>query len=398
MTQTENKDGKNGAVKVIGDKNGAVKVSDDKNGVVANRDDKNGAVKVSEDNNGVVANRDDKNGAVKVSEDNNGVAANRDDKSGAAKTPPLSPRTVLLAAAVMCLATLFFSLLDSTAKYLGAQYAIAQIVFVRYATHLLFIAAFLAAAGKLRKSAKSGNLRLQLIRSATLILTTIVFFWALRFLPLAEAIAVMLLTPIFTTLLAVPLLRERVGLYRAAGILIGLAGGLIVVRPGGEVFQPAGAAALFAAFTYALYQIQTRRLSAFDGPMTTTLYTSLVGTVAVLPVVPFVWSPFAGGDLIFAAALGVYAILSHGLLIFAFSLAPASLVTGFGYVNIFWATLLGWVFFRDFPDALTIAGVAVIILGGLFILWRESVRNLDPSQILRVGMPRLHRTPPDKNP
>ncbi|MGR4000849.1 MAG: DMT family transporter [Alphaproteobacteria bacterium] len=309
-----------------------------------------------------------------------------------------SPRTVLLAAAVMCLATFFFALLDSTAKYLGIQYAIIQIVFVRYATHFLFITAFLAATGKLKKAARTTNLKLQLLRSTTLICTTIVFFWALRFLPLAEAIAVMLLTPIFTTLLAIPILKERVGPYRSIGILIGVIGGLIVIRPGGEIFQPAGFAALLASFTYALYQIQTRRLSAFDGPVTTTLYTSIVGTLVVLPIVPFVWQPFTNIDLVLAAALGIYAILSHGLLIIAFSLAPASLVTGFGYVNILWATLLGWIFFHDFPDRLTILGVAIITLGGLFILYRESVRGLGPSQVIRTGIARYLPQHPPKYP
>ena len=296
-------------------------------------------------------------------------------------------RQALAAALAMTGATFFFAMMDSTAKYLGASYAVPQIVFVRYATHLALMVVLLGCTRRLIATAKSRRPGIQLLRSGVLVATTGAFFLALRSLPLAEAIGVMMLSPVLTTLLSALFLRERVERHRWAAVAAACAGALIVARPGGAVFQAAGLAALLAAFLYAVYQILTRRLAGVDGQATTLLYSASVGTLLLLPTAPFWWEPFARADMLFAMAMGVYAIGAHGLLYLAYARAPASLAAPFGYTGIFWATLFGWVIFGDLPDWPTFAGIAVIVAGGLYILWREAAQGLPPSGPPRPGPP-----------
>lgn len=310
----------------------------------------------------------------------------------------LSERAIVLrTAAAMTVAMFFFALLDSTAKYLSGIYAISLVVFVRYASHLLLLAAFFAASGRLRRALHSANPRLQLLRSANLVVITLLFFSALKFLPLVESLAIMLLTPLFVTILSLTLLREKVGYHRLAGIGIGLLGACLVLRPGGAVFQPAALLALGASVGYATYQILTRRVSAIDSTDTTALYSSLVGTLVTGIAMPFALAEGGGlspRDTLFAAAMGANAVFAHGLLVVAFATAPASLATGFGYTNMLWISLFGWLFFREFPDTLTWVGILTICAGGFYILRRETRRGLPPGQTHRSSfVPHRMRVP-----
>ena len=120
---------------------------------------------------------------------------------------------------------------------------------------------------------------LQTLRSALLVVTTILFFTGLSYLPLADASAVMLVGPLFITALSMPLLGEHVGIRRWSGVVIGFVGALVIIRPGFDAMQPAALFPLAAATTYAFYQIATRILSRSDDTMTTLFYTPAVGAV-----------------------------------------------------------------------------------------------------------------------
>jgi drug/metabolite transporter (DMT)-like permease len=199
----------------------------------------------------------------------------------------------------------------------------------------------------------------------------------------------MFLSPIFVTLLAIPLLGERVGLRRFIGVLIGFIGALIIGHPrvdataaletvlpvaDGIGWLPERGHLLLigAAVCNASYQIMTRRLRLLDSPMTTLLYSGVVGSLVLSVWVPVVWVAPAPLTWLLLMAVGLLGCVSHFCLIRAFRHAPASLVVPFSYSALLWATLLGYVVFKSLPDHWTLLGALLIISSGLYIFYRES--------------------------
>ena len=273
----------------------------------------------------------------------------------------------------MLLTTLMFVTLDALAKQLSQSYPVLQVVWARYVFHALLIVVWLRR--RLPGSLRSERPVLQLLRSLLILVTTGVFFSALRFMPLADASAVMFVAPLIVTALSLPLLGEYVGPRRWASVVVGFAGALIVIRPGGGALGPVALLPLAAACGYALYQITTRILSRSDQALTTLAYTALVGTLATSAAVPFVWVTPAPADWLAMVALGVFGGLGHFALIKALSSAPAAMVTPFGYTSLLWATAFGYVMFGDLPDRWTVIGALIIAGSGLYIFHREQLRK-----------------------
>ncbi len=280
----------------------------------------------------------------------------------------------------MLFATLLFVSLDSTVKYLVQTYPVPQMVWARYMFHMLFLLLLLR--GRIPTVIKTRRLGVQLVRSLLLLGTTALFFTGLRYVPIAEASAIMFVTPIIVTAFSVPLLGERVGLPRWIGVFVGFGGALIILRPGGNMLMLASLLPFGAACVYALYQITTRMLSQSDGPLTTLMYTALVGTLAASFVAPFFWiTPDLKGWLLMALT-GILGGVGHFSLIKAFQSTQAATITPFGYANLVWATLSGIIFFGEYPDPGTYLGAAVIVGSGLFIFYRErqlARRNVRPT-------------------
>lgn len=270
------------------------------------------------------------------------------------------------------LALMLFAMLDATSKRLTADFAVPLLVWARYALHCLIMLLFLGPSMKLRL-VKTGHPALQVVRALALVGTTGFAMMAFRTMPLAEATAVLFLAPILVTLLAGPLLGERIGAGRWIAVVLGFAGVLLIARPGGAL-NPTGVAwALAGAASYAVYQILTRRLSQLEHPMTLLFYTALVGTAVMSLALPWFWfeSPPQPLQWLLIASLGLYGGVGHFLLIRAFRQAPASTLTPFGYTQLIWAGLLGWLVFGHLPDALSAAGMAVIAAGGLWLALGE---------------------------
>jgi drug/metabolite transporter (DMT)-like permease len=197
------------------------------------------------------------------------------------------------------------------------------------------------------------------------------FFAALRTTALVDANAIMFLSPIFTTALAIPLLAERVGAWRWVGLIGGCAGALVTIRPGYEGMQPAALLALGAAAFYAAYQIVTRTLSSYDNSVTTLCYTLVVGVAVTSLVVPCAWIPPNGAGWLGMAVMGAIGGLGHFCLIRAFAHSPPSMESPFGYAGLVWSTLLGFAIFDDLPDRWTIVGTILIVGSGLYVLHHE---------------------------
>jgi drug/metabolite transporter (DMT)-like permease len=281
------------------------------------------------------------------------------------------------------LAGLFFSTLDATAKYLVREHTLFVVVWARYAGQMVVttpIAWNRAGPGFWR----TRHLRLQLLRSGCLVVATMCFFGALRFLPLAEGSAISFLAPMFAIVLSMPVLGERPTRARWLSAIGGFVGILILVRPGSAVFHPATGLLILAAISNALYQLLTRKLPN-DSAHTTLFYSGIVGTVLLSAVLPFAEMPrtFALRDAIFLVLLGLYAGLGHGLLISAFLRAPASLVAPFTYLQMIWATAYGYLIFGQLPDGFSALGMAVIVASGVGLVVHERRRVLVVRQARR---------------
>jgi drug/metabolite transporter (DMT)-like permease len=281
---------------------------------------------------------------------------------------PLSA-ILLIVSSVLC-----FTILDATVKSLTQRYPVPLLVWARYGVQALAMVLWLAP-GMGRGLLRTGRLRLQLVRAAILPFSSLCFFTALKYLPLAEATAINYSTPVLVVILAVLFLHERMTRSRIALVLAGIAGMFLIVRPGSAVFHGAALLAFGAAAFYGVFQILTRKLASED-PRVTLFYPALVGTAMMTAVLPW----YGGAlrmpwtDVALVVASGLLGTLGHFLFILAFQRAPASGLTPFTYVQLVWATLVGWLAFGTFPDAWTLAGMGVIAGSGLLIALHERRR------------------------
>lgn len=276
----------------------------------------------------------------------------------------------------MLLTMFLFVGMDACAKTLIQTYPLVQVVWARYFFHVVFLAAVLAP--RLRGLVVTERLGLQLMRSLLLLVTTGLFFAGLQFVPLADASAIMLASPIVVTALATPLLKERVGPRRWMGVLAGCLGAAVIIRPGSEVMQLASLFTLGAACTYAFYQISTRFLSQSDPVLTTLLYSASIGALVTSVAVPFYWLAPAPGDWLLFMLLGLLGGIGHFAMIKSLTSAPAAVVVPFTYSNMIWATLYGFILFAELPDMWTVAGAAIIAGSGLYIFHREQRKGAGP--------------------
>ena len=273
--------------------------------------------------------------------------------------------------ALMCGAVACFALLDTTAKYLSLYMSTLQVVWARYTGAFLFpfiVSNPWTSPGLTRTTRPV----LQLVRSVLLLGSTMCNFAALRYLQLDEAIAIIFSTPFFVAALSGPMLGERVRWRRWTAITVGFVGVLVITRPGSGAFQPAALLSLAAALFYALYSIITRILARTDSNETTLFYSNIVGAVALLPVVPFVWTT-PTGPLVIAlmVATGAMGSFGHYLLIAGHRLAPASVLSPFIYTEIVLVIALGFLVFGDVPNRWTLLGSTIVVASGLYILHRE---------------------------
>ena len=282
-------------------------------------------------------------------------------------------RDRLTGIALMCGAVVLFAFNDTAAKYLNGHMHTVQVVWARY------MAAFALAIILLNPTGNPQVMRtrrpwLQLGRSALLLGSTVLNFFALRYLQLDEAVSIIFCTPFIVAALGGPMLGEWIGWRRWTAIVVGFAGILLVTRPGAGGIHPAALLVVAAAICYALYSISTRVLARSDSDATTNFYSNLVGAAAITVAVPFYWT--AQGDPLVIAlmcSMGLFSGFGHFLLVRAHRLAPAGVLAPFIYTEIVWMIALGLLVFGDVPSRWTLAGAAIVILSGLYLLYRERV-------------------------
>lgn len=272
----------------------------------------------------------------------------------------------------MLLATLLFTTMDSLSKYLTQIYPVMEVAWARFTFHTVF--AFALMAPRLPVLLRSRWRTMQIVRSLLLFTATCLMFVALSRLPLLLVITVMTLSPVLVTALSAPILKEKVGWRRWAGVGVALCGAMLVVGPAGLTLSLLVLVPMLCALVNALYMITTRMLHHHDPPLTTLLYTGMVGTVLGLPVMPFVWVPPDMAGWLLLAVLGALGAISHFCMIRAYSAAPASVIAPFVYATLVWAAVSGAIFFGEVPGWTTVAGACIIAGSGLYIFYREQVR------------------------
>ncbi|MGE0744716.1 MAG: DMT family transporter [Rhodospirillales bacterium] len=270
-------------------------------------------------------------------------------------------------------AMLASALMDTIAKWLARDYEVAQVVWARYFFHTLTVMA-LFGGFRLRAIMATRRPGLQAIRSLLMLIATMAFFTALKYLPLAESVAIGYASPFFVTALSVVFLGEKVGIRRWTAIVVGFTGVLVIIRPGFADVHWAAFLPLVMASCFALYQILTRITSRVDDTRTNLFYASAAATVVLTFAMPFVWTPpdLAGWGLM--VLVGVCGGMCHFLIIKGYEIAPASILSPFVYASIVWTTALGFFVFGDFPDGWAWLGTAIVIASGLYIFRRETRR------------------------
>lgn len=283
-----------------------------------------------------------------------------------------------------------FSVQDLILKLLSGAYPLHQAMVLRSLTAIPFLLVLVHLEGGLKSLFTPGT-RAMIGRGVVMFLAYTCYYLALAALPMATTVALYFSAPLFITVLSVFFLAEKVGPRRWFALLAGFAGVLIMVRPGGDLFDWAALLPVLSGLTYAISMIAARRLGSSETAAALAFWGNAVFLVAALvlsavlgtgayesdahPALAFLlrgWVMPSGFDLMLMMACGVIAAAGLTLLTQAYRIGEASVVTPLEYTGLLWSLIYGWVFWRDWPTAPDWLGITVIIGAGLYVLWREA--------------------------
>ena len=261
--------------------------------------------------------------------------------------------------------------MDAAAKQLGLMgYSIVEITWARFFFNAILVLPFLGMTQPhvFRKPRKPCW---HLIRVICLLSATFCYFSALKTMPIADALAIYFIYPFIITIFATKVLGEQVGMKRYLAVIVGFLGILIIVRPGFRALPVGIGYLIIAAFSFAFYNLYTRKLATKVEAGEILGVQSLLGTIVMSVMVIFYWRTPDLFALLLFFTMGLTSALAHFMLIVSYQFANASLLAPFAYFEIISATIIGYLFFNDFPDLWTWAGIAVIVSCGIFISYRE---------------------------
>lgn len=273
---------------------------------------------------------------------------------------------------LMVATTFVFAMQDGISRHLAGEYNVLMVVMIRY----WFFAAFVVAvgarkAGGLRNAAATSQPWIQAFRAVLLVSEICVAIWGFTVLGLVESHAVFACYPLLIAALSGPVLGEKVGWRRWSAIGVGFVGILIILEPGFGVFQPGAVIPLVSALMFAVYGLLTRYVARRDSSATSFFWTGTVGMVAMTAVGMWYWEPMTGSDWLWMGLLCLTGAGGHFLLIKCYEVAEVSAVQPFAYLQLVFASTLGILVFGETLRTNVIIGAVLIVMAGLFTLWRE---------------------------
>lgn len=300
--------------------------------------------------------------------------------------------------------SIVISINDVAIKFLSGDYPLHQVILIRALIGLVFLAALIRLSGQSFRLFRTAKPVDHLIRVSIVMVSNVTYFLGLAALPLADAVAVAYVSPLIVTLLSVVLLGEHVGPRRWAAVAVGMAGVIVMLRPGAGVIQGAALLVLISALCYAASHMMTRRMRGTEAAITLSFYvqcgfvvvSATMGLVAgdgkfagssdpslAFLLRPWVWPPLPDWPAFLATGL---AVAVGGLMISqAYRLCEAGLVAPFEYAGMPMAIFWGVMIFGTWPDLTAWAGIALICGAGLYTLWRETIRRQESRFDSRSG-------------
>lgn len=260
---------------------------------------------------------------------------------------------------------------DGVSKYLTLTYPVIMVVWLRYVVQTL--AMIILFFPKMRWAIlRTGRPWLQLLRGLCLLSISLLFISGLRYIPLAEATAVMFLAPLIVTVLSALVLDESVSKGQWLAVSVGFLGVLCIVRPGSDLFTPAIFLPLAGSFCFAIYQLITRRLASTDHAVTSNFLSGLFGALMLSAFLPGQYTLAVPAlDLLLLSLLGILAMSAHMLLTLALKYSSAATLAPFTYAQIVFAGVVSYLVFAHLPDTLSIVGVLIISCSGLAVAYLQ---------------------------
>lgn len=265
-------------------------------------------------------------------------------------------------------AVLLFAGQDGIAKSLSLVYPALLVVWARFVVQTVLMAvAYVPSLGL--SILHTSRWRQQLLRGFCMLAASLCFVGGLRYVPVGEATAVVYLSPLLVVAYSARVLRERITLGQWMAAICGFVGVLMIVRPGSALFTPAVLFPIGASGALAAYQVLTRQVLEVDNPVASNFITSVICLVILSALVPLFWVTPTLGACLLVAAQGGMAMTGHMLLTYAYRNTSVARLAPFTYAQIVFASLIGFLFFGHVPDQATLAGMGVIILSGLGLVW-----------------------------
>ena len=268
---------------------------------------------------------------------------------------------------------------DAMAKVLGGSIPLIQLLFIRFlAQVVLLLPIVLWTGGTLRMTPRL--LKLTAVRTVLHMIGIGGMFTALRFLPLADAVAIAFVMPFIMLLLGKMVLNEQVGPRRLAACAVGFVGTLLVIQPSFAIVGPPALLPLGVALFFALFMLVTRQVAKDTDPISLQVVSGIMATFGMgivllidqavdVPGINMV-SP-NNNEMMLLAAVGILGTIAHLLMTWSLRFAPSATLAPMQYLEIPFATFVGWVVFHDLPNGIAALGIMITVAAGLYIVFRE---------------------------
>jgi drug/metabolite transporter (DMT)-like permease len=285
---------------------------------------------------------------------------------------PPHRESIVLGMAAATAAMFSFTVMNTLAKYLSVRHSVIDIAFYRNLVGCLPFLALVFVFGRRDVLRLRSKPQLVIARAVFGVISLTTTFAAFSLMPMAETAALLFTASLYAPVLGVLLLKERVGPYRWAAVVIGFVGVAVMVNPQGDFNTLGVILALGAALLQATMGIVLRHLRGWESPETISFYFFMIGLAITATLMPFVAVAPTWKEAPLLIGVGLSGALAQWCLTVAYRHAPAAIVAVFNYTNLVWALLFGWLIWHDWPATIVLTGAAIVIAANVLIVWRES--------------------------